>query len=158
MQRLKLLKKYKLQLLPCALFVSHFPFKAKFTIMQKRMGHLVFLLCCLSISTQFSASGVLKHNEPKKAKAGVSPTSQLIPVDSIPNYSISVNGNENTVKINSTLKDDKSTTKEIKGINKVTVNGEGNLIKIDEGNKRKVTVNQNGNNNSVIITQSTQQP
>lgn len=122
------------------------------------MGHLVFLLCCLGISAQFSASGMEKYNEPKTAKTGVRPTSQLIPVDSIPNYSISVNGNENTVKINSTLKDDQSTTKGPKGTAKVAVNGEGNSVKINEGNEGKVRVKQNGNNNCVNISQSSRQP
>jgi hypothetical protein len=125
--------------------------------MNKNIVYFGVFLCFLSLVVQLSASEK-NYDRQKKTKTKVPSTSQFIPIDSTLYYSISVNGNVNTIKINSTTKDDQSATKGTEGTKIVTINGEGNSVKINDRNEGKVRVKQNGNNNTVKISQSSHQP
>jgi hypothetical protein len=93
--------------------------------------------------------------------------STLIPkgnakIDSLPNYSVQINGKHNFVTITSdSLKVQTTETLNNKpnAINTIEISGQGNNIAVSQKNRNdKVEISQNGNNNSVKIVQSTHKP
>jgi hypothetical protein len=70
-------------------------------------------------------------------------------------YSIQVNGKENSVKINN--EPVQSTTGKTGKQNTILVNGEGNTVSVSQDNNNsKVNISQNGNNNQISIMQPKQ--
>ena len=80
--------------------------------------------------------------------------------NSNPDYSISINGKDNTLKIGTAGATEQSTDTRTNqpGNNTVEINGEGNSVSISQDTTGKVAVKQNGKNNRVSITQTAKQP
>ena len=119
----------------------------------------VFLISITCISSAFKIS---KHKEILKAKTSVCSVGNNVEADTITNYSIHINGKQNSVTIKTDslkVQTTVSLPNKAETNNTVDINGQGNSVAISQENKNdKVVVSQNGNNNSVKITQSSHQP
>ena len=117
----------------------------------------IFACFLLSLLSLYAVTGCSASERPAQKK---SPGSQnqvprltnVSPVDTA-QYSVQVNGETNTVKINN---QPVKTTKGLAGKqNTITINGEGNTVSVNKDTeKSKVNISQNGNNNHVTITQN----
>ena len=121
---------------------------------------LVIIIFWLSALSSDSVSATCKHKEPAKQKTAVAQDTSIIRVDSVSNYSISLNGGSNSVLINNQSPVGKSsaTGKQQKDKpNSVEINGEGNSVNIHQSeNAGKVNIRQNGKGNQVNISQTSQ--
>lgn len=126
----------------------------------------VLIICILlvftpSITCKSSAFELQKHKEILKTQTSACSASNYIKVDSIANYTISINGKQNlvTIKIDSlTVQTDKSITKKSKDSNSIEINGESNSVSVNQKSRGKVVVKQSGKINHINITQSSHKP
>lgn len=81
----------------------------------------------------------------------VYPLNKASPVDST-EYSIKVDGQDNTVTVNGKLM--KNTPDSISNNNKIYVSGDSNIVKVKTSDKSEVIVQQKGNKNQVNIIQN----
>ncbi len=122
--------------------------------MKKIYAASLILLLTFCATDKSWAGESQKHKATTKSNTQVSPKINLAPVDTA-YYSIEVNGQTNSVKINNVPV--QSTTGKSDRQNTIMVNGEGNSVSVNQDNqKSKVTISQNGNNNQISITQNKQ--
>ena len=130
------------------------PMKPIFTL----IGILFF---CISATSGGSGTGNKKHKEPVKAKAAVSVDTKTAKAGDASDYTISINGLQNTVKIGSAdavTKTPANPAVEATAKNTIEINGQGNAVTVNPETTGKVAVKQTGNNNQVNISQKTSKP
>lgn len=116
----------------------------------------LFIFCFFCLSVSFT-SGTQKHIKNIKARIGVCCASQTAKTDSIPNFSITINGPQNIVTIKTdslTVKTTETITNKAKAINTIKIDGKNNSVSVSQETKGKVSIKQNGNNNQVHLSQS----
>lgn len=121
----------------------------------------IILVFSTSITCKSSTLEVPKHKETVEAKTSVCSVGINVKLDSIANYSININGIQNSVTIKTdslTVQTTKSIPNKLNDSNTIEINGEGNSVSINQDPKGKVEVKQNGKNNTVKISQSNHQP
>ena len=101
-----------------------------------------------------------KQKEPVKPNTWISNDSLSSKADTIPNYSINIDGSLNSVQITSdqpfTVSQD-SLTKGKNNLNSIEMKGESNSVNISQsGNGGKVDIKQTGKHNQINISQSNQ--
>jgi len=120
------------------------------------VAFLTLLISSLNASSTIYGS-IQEPATPKNAVAGDT-TRNL--TDSVSDYSITVNGELNSVQITQNTaagKNEGTTAKQKNTPNTIEINGEGNSVKIDQRkNGGRVNIQQNGKGNRVNITQSNQ--
>jgi len=129
--------------------------------MKNTIHIYILLLFSVSITWKSSALELPKHKDILKTKTTVCLAGNNITVDSIANYSISINGKQNLVTIKTdtlTIQTAKSIPNKLKDSNTIEINGEGNSVSVNQDPKGKVEVKQSGNNNHINISQSSHKP
>ena len=126
--------------------------------MKAVLTFLAIFILWLNALASDTISVKQKQKEPAKQKAAVAANTNIIRTDSISDYSINVNGTQNSVQISSENPSGKSLEADPKGKkNSVEINGEGNSVKVHQSkNSGKVNIQQNGNGNQISISQTNQ--
>jgi hypothetical protein len=127
--------------------------KAIFTFMA------LLFLCLIAISNN-SERDKQKKKEPVKPNSGINNDSLNNIADTLPNYSIHINGKSNSVQITSDnpVGESQNANSKVKNnLNALEINGEENSVNISQnGNGGKVEIKQTGNHNQINISQSVQ--
>jgi hypothetical protein len=130
--------------------------KAIFTFMA------LLFLCLIAISNN-SERDKQKKKEPVKPNSGINNDSlnNINNIaDTLPNYSIHINGKSNSVQITSDnpVGESQNANSKVKNnLNALEINGEENSVNISQsGNGGKVEIKQTGNHNQINISQSVQ--
>ena len=123
----------------------------------------IFTLCIFCALCLCGAAKAERVNQKKTAKAKSGVTEIGAPNQKpIPDYSIRINGLENTVTVATdsvNVKTSETISNKTKVGNTIEINGQKNTVAISQVNKNNmVAVSQNGNNNAVKIVQSSSQP
>jgi len=119
---------------------------------------LVLIIFWLNAFSDNNVVGIQKPKDPAKQKTEAAPKDNIIQIDSVSNYSISVKGQSNSVQITNepiSLKSQEADSKRKITPNAISINGESNCVTINQNNSNgKVNINQNGNGNKINISQS----
>jgi hypothetical protein len=127
--------------------------KAIFTFMA------LLFLCLIAISNN-SERDKQKKKELVKPNSGINNDSLNNIADTLPNYSIHINGSLNSVQITSDNPGGESqdaNPKDKNNMNVLVIDGEENYVNISQkGKGGKVDIKQTGNHNQINISQSVQ--
>ena len=102
-----------------------------------------------------------KHRNILKAQTVACIAGSNIKLDSITNYSITINGKQNLVTIKTdslTIQTPKSLNNKSKNSNNIEIIGGSNSVSVYQEMKGRVVVKQSGNNNHINISQSSRRP
>lgn len=129
----------------------------------KKYKMLVYisLLSVLGIPNKSSALKFRQYNDIFNAKTQDCTVGYTMDVDSIANFSISIQGKQNLVTIKTdslTIQTAKSFINKPKDSNTIEINGRRNSVSVTQDTKGKIEVKQSGNNNHINISQSNHQP
>lgn len=105
--------------------------------------------------------GLTTHRNILKAQTVACTAGSNIKLDSITNYSITINGKQNLVTIKTdslTIQTPKSLNNKSKNSNNIEINGGSNSVSVYQEMKGRVVVKQSGNNNRINVSQSSRRP
>jgi len=133
---------------------------------MKKLRIPIILIALLLIGINLSAQGQSNCKPTPAAPANdAKPVTEICTAGKTtsqnPDYSIQINGKENSVNITTdgtAMKTTETQTTLPADKNSIEINGEGNSVSINQETNGKVAVKQNGKNNRVSITQTTNKP
>jgi len=122
---------------------------------------LLFIFCVFCLCGMAKPEHV-NQKKTAKAKAGVTDLGVLNQPATMPDYSIRINGPENTVTVMTdslSVKTSETISNKTNAGNTIEINGQKNTVAINQLNKNNtVAISQSGNNNTVKMVQSNHQP
>lgn len=122
------------------------------------MKLIIVYIALLLGSIPVSFGTKIQHvKKPLKTKCVASCLIQMAKADTIPDFSVSIKGRQNTIKIKTdsiVVRTSESLINKSKASNLIEISGRGNTISVNQKSEGKIYIKQNGNNNTVKITQS----
>ena len=124
---------------------------------------LLIVFIALLIGSVPHSFGMKKQHfkKPVKANNGAGCHIQKEKTDSFPDYAVTINGRQNTVSLKTGSKEvqtSESLLSKTKAVNVIEISGRGNSISVNQNPNGKVCIKQNGNSNTIKLSQLNHQP